>query len=197
MYTYSVKMEPQRIDIKIDFSCYQAIIEDSVKDFNETPKKNVKIISDMVITTSYLTLTLTSEAPLESVGRALRSFTAIILEKEKELISFCTPGGSLFRYTLIKEENEIFKEDSAEKISDAQLINALVDYVCANRDTNSTVYKKKRMAIEEMKKITKTAGIIKQRCLMARIYEVFAIVKPDLKNGTEKISSAHSRLHGI
>lgn len=161
MYTYSVKMEPQRIDIKIDFSCYQAIIEDSVKDFNETPKKNVKIISDMVITTSYLTLTLTSEAPLESVGRALRSFTAIILEKEKELISFCTPGGSLFRYTLIKEENEIFKEDSAEKISDAQLINALVDYVCANRDTNSTVYKKKRMAIEEIKKIAKEAGIVK------------------------------------
>ena len=157
MYNYKVKLEAQRADIRIDFLRIQESLRECSENFNDTLKKNKKLISNLEVYENYITFTLSSEAYLDSVGRALRGYTCLVLKKNEELLECTTPSGSLFKYSLIVDKKDAEEEI---KITDSELIKALVDYVTSNRDTNSTIYRRKRNAIEDMKKIAIEGGII-------------------------------------
>lgn len=159
MHNYNVKLELQRADIKVDFLKIADSLIESAEEFSDAPKKNKKTISDIKVYENYITLNLSSEAYLDSVGRALRGYTCLVLKKNEELLECTTPSGSLFKYSLVDDKKETTEEF---KISDSELIKALVDYVCANRDTNSTIYRRKKNAIEDMKRIAIEAGLIKK-----------------------------------
>ena len=159
MYNYKVKLELQRADIKVDFLKIADNLIESAEEFSDAPKKNKKTISDIKVYENYITLNLSSEAYLDSVGRALRGYTCLVLENNEALLACTTPSGSLFKYSLIADNKEAEEEI---KISDSELIKALIDYVTSNRDTNSTIYRRKRNAIEKMKNIAIEAGLIKK-----------------------------------
>ena len=134
---------------------------DTVKSFNESSgsMQNSKTLHDLTVSESCVILTLNSDTPLKSVGRALRKFVCTLLNSgDEELKNACTPSGALFRYTLISADAPAEEEIN---VSDAELVKALIDYIALNRDTNSTIYRRNRNAIEAMKKIGVESGIIK------------------------------------
>lgn len=162
MFTYPIKIEisnPQS-SININLKTKEQLFLDAIKSFNESSDsmQNSKTLHDVSVSESYVILTLNSDAPLKSVGRALRKFVCDLLNSgDEELKNACTPSGALFRYTLISAE----APEEEINVSDSELIKSLIDYVCSNRDTNTTIYRKKRKAIEEIKKIAIEGGIIK------------------------------------
>ena len=160
MFTYPVKIEIAKPQSSINLKNKEQLFLDAIKSFNESSDsmQNSKTLHDVSVSESYGILTLNSDTPLKSVGRALRKFVCDLLNSgDEELKNACTPSGALFRYTLISAE----APEEEINVSDSELIKSLIDYVCSNRDTNTTIYRKKRKAIEEMKKVAIEAGIIR------------------------------------
>ena len=54
------------------------------------------------------------------------------------------------------KEHKILDPD---KISDVEILKALIDYVCNKSDSNSTTYKRKRSAMAQIKQIALESGI--------------------------------------
>ena len=54
------------------------------------------------------------------------------------------------------KEQQILDPD---KISDVEVLKSLIDYVCNKSDSNSTIYKRKRSAMAQIKRIALESGI--------------------------------------
>ncbi len=83
--------------------------------------------------------------------------------KDDDFVNAITPNGQLFSTRqLSKSEKEINTEFSIDyaQIEDLDVIKALMDYVYKKRDPDSTIYRKKKAAFEQIKKIAFDSGII-------------------------------------
>ncbi len=161
MYKYAVTVSPQNEGL--DFQKMETLIDAVTHCFNESSEhmRNPKKITKYeVISSSVLVLIVESECALESVGRALRGWTAELIKGNEEFFSrYSTRSGSLLKYynqKLISSKPSL----SVEEVSDADFLKALVEYFLGNKDINSTSYRRKRDSIREMKKIALEADII-------------------------------------
>jgi len=126
--------------------------------------KSLEIISiDPILNCVHMTLT--SELSLNSVGRAFRTFSTILINDlgDADFKEQVTGSGALFK-TVIPDKEKPSKEpgSSTAEISDLDFVKGLMDYLVNKRDPDSTAYRKKRMAMEEMKKIARESGLIER-----------------------------------
>ena len=95
-------------------------------------------------------LILESSLPLNSLGRALRTFSIIIIKeiKDDDFINAITANGQLFSTKqLCKNEKETSMEFNIDyaQIEDLDVIKSLMDYVYKKRDPDSTTYRRFRV----------------------------------------------------
>lgn len=167
---YQLEVVLANPEVKIDFNQKAGILQEAINLYNAKPMQNTKRLQPPVIdpTGCSFNVVLFSKKPLQFVGKAMRTFTNILLTEiaDKDFINAVAKSGALFQYSTPLDEKE--KEEALsstnirhDQLSDCELIKALIDYVCGHRDTNSTIYRRKRNAIEEMKKIAIEAEIIR------------------------------------
>lgn len=164
MYIYSVKLTLSNPKTSIDFSTKKDLLLSTFDAYNENSAfmANRKTLSNMKIAKNEIVIELTSQHRLTTVGRAMRSFTSLLIEQDdKDFSSAITASGALFTYTVLNEiAVDEQPQDQISKITDADLLKGLIDYVCSNRETSSSLYKKKRDCIQEMKRLAVASGII-------------------------------------
>ncbi len=126
--------------------------------------QNSKEITISKIEVTHMILTLVSTLSLNSVGRALRTFSTILLKEyeDADFMKEVTTRGALFKAVQVDDAFDLKHVDKIvlEEISDLDLIKGLMDYVYKKRDLDSTLYRKKRIAMEEIKKLCIESGII-------------------------------------
>ena len=93
------------------------------------------------------------------------TFSIIIIKeiKDDDFINAITANGQLFSTKqLHKNEKETSMEFNIDytQIEDLDVIKSLMDYVYKKRDPDSTTYRKKKAAFEQIKKIAFDSGII-------------------------------------
>lgn len=166
MYEYEIELHLASVKPTLDLRKKENIIRVAESEYNRRSvhMQNSKKISIIKIEATYIVMTLVSALSLNSVGRALRTFSSILL-KEYEDVDFMkevTTSGALFKAVQVDESSKTKRDEkiSSEEISDLDLIKGLMDYVYKKRDPDSTQYRKKRIAMEEIKRICLESGII-------------------------------------
>lgn len=166
MYKYEIELHLASVKPTLDLRKKEEIIRSAEKEYNNRSvhMQNSKEIKISKIEATHMILTLLSTFSLNSVGRALRTFSTILL-KEYEDVDFIkevTTSGALFKAVQVNDTFDLKHNDKivSKEISDLDLIKGLMDYVYKKRDPDSTVYRKKRIAMEEIKKLCIESGII-------------------------------------
>lgn len=117
---------------------------------------NPKMLELVEMTQSCIDVKMFSTQALSTPGRGLRLLTTLLLETcfKKRV----TPSGQLFRVIALKKPAEAAMQNPAD-ISDLELIKALLDYYAEKKDSSSAA-KRKRAAMEEIKRIAAEAGML-------------------------------------
>lgn len=114
---------------------------------------------DFLLTRTTLVVTLYSQEALNTPGKAMRLLSQLLITSDKpDNLSDLVWNKKLFRTFKVASA-----EDSGSKniidlsgISDAELIKALIDFVCDKKDFSG----EKRNAIDQMKKIAVGCGLL-------------------------------------
>lgn len=166
-YSYPMRLRLACPTIDMQQAPFSGILEAAVEEFNDRSETafNPKRIRELRhFGSSELSIVLDSMTELESPGRAIRLFSQIIAGN----VAFApaTQKGRLF-FTLptvpgaADLQEEATTNVSTEKISDEALLNGLIHFLL-NKSAGSTSseYKKKRAAVDLMKSMALSAGII-------------------------------------
>ncbi len=166
-YIYEIEVQLATTQKKFSLQDKLGIVQDAIQRYNNRSyeMQNPKTLKLLEINHDSMFLILESSLPLYSLGRALRTFSVIIIKeiKDDDFVNAITPNGQLFSTRqLSKSEKEINTEFSTDyaQIEDLDVIKALMDYVYKKRDPDSTTYRKKKAAFEQIKKIAFDSGII-------------------------------------
>ncbi|MBQ3553646.1 MAG: hypothetical protein IJA08_03115 [Clostridia bacterium] len=112
------------------------------------------------ITRTTLIITLYTQQVLNNPGKAIRLLSQLLItSNDTNNLSDLILGKKLFRSFKVATSNtpdEAPKLVDVSKISNSDLIKALVDYVCNQQDFSA----KKLNAIEEIKKIAVESGLL-------------------------------------
>ena len=166
MYIYLTELKLAKTRSHITLEDYKTQIEEAACIYNEagTAAVNKKSMELLEIKSSSILLRLRSEVQLNAVGKALRFFSQQMVNQIPALAGNITSSGQLFRANPIglptTEETKVEVPLKIREIDDAELIKALVDYVCRKRDPNTSVYLKKAKAVERMKQLAVEAGML-------------------------------------
>lgn len=134
----------------------KAVMEYNIKSGSAPNPKQIKISPNDIYADEFI-ITLYSQNELVSAGKALRLFSQIIAnsgefeEGIKNRKLFTT-----FPVTQIDGKSSIIEP---EKLSDVEIVKALLDYICCKSNSNSTIYKRKRAAMTQIKQIALESGI--------------------------------------
>lgn len=168
MYVYEVEIQLATTHKKFNLTDKRDVIDDAVQRYNSRSyeMQNPKTLKLKDINDDSIFLTLESSLRLSSLGRALRTFSVIIIKEimDNDFINAITANGQLFSTKqLCKNEKETDMNVNIDyaQIEDLDVIKALMDYIYKKRDSDSTIYRKKRAAFEQIKKIAFDSGIIK------------------------------------
>lgn len=168
MYYYSLvigiakaKTEPALSRL---FSEHDEAVRKAAEAFNRKAKANPKKLKDLHCDAQgRLCAKLSSELALTSLGKAIRGFSQLLLQNEafKKAV---TPGGQLLE---IVDSRPIDVSDwgGAEEsvgFSDLELLQALTAYVVLPKDADSSAYRMKKKAMEDIKEIACSVGILKR-----------------------------------
>lgn len=166
-YVYEVEVQLATTQRKFNLKDKHIIINDAIQRYNNRSyeMQNPKTLKLQEINDDSMFLTLESSLPLNSLGRALRTFSIIIIKeiKDDDFINAITANGQLFSTKqLCKNKKETSMEFNIDytQIEDLDVIKSLMDYVYKKRDHDSTTYRKKKAAFEQIKKIAFDSGII-------------------------------------
>lgn len=166
-YTYDIELHLAEPKPTLNLLDKADIIRKAELEYNlrSVHMQNCKTIKIHSIMPSFIKLTLSSDLFLNTVGRALRTFSMILIAdyKDQDFISQVTKGGALFKTIQVNAESNVQPSDSTidfKQLSDLDLIKALMDYVYNKRDPDSTIYRKKRQAMEDIKRISIESGLI-------------------------------------
>lgn len=161
---YNVSLTLAKQNATISLKNKEAVVNHAIEEYNALPMQNPKHIIKVEISETYLRIRLESALPLSSPGKALRTFSKILLS-DPDFSSQLTPNGQLFRTAEASETppDQIDQKESvdADSITDIELVHSLIDYVFAKRDPDSTIYRTKKKAMQEIKKISLAAGLIR------------------------------------
>ena len=132
---------------------YKDFLYESAEKYNEvcSQRNNSKEINILEIKSNKLVILLKSSLELTTPGKALRSFSQILLKNEKFAEEYLF-GKQLFT-----------SYDIAKDISDTVFLNALINYFLNKRGGNqsTTKYLQKRKCINKMKILAVESEIIK------------------------------------
>lgn len=166
-YVYKVEIRLATTQKKFNLKDKHVIINDAVQRYNNRSyeMQNPKTLALQEINDDNIFLILESSLPLNSLGRALRTFSVIIIKeiKDEDFINAITANGQLFSTRQLgknKKEISIKSHIDYAQIEDLDVIKSLMDYVYKKRDPDSTTYRKKKAAFEQIKKIAFDSGII-------------------------------------
>ncbi len=139
-------------------------LETGIADYNSKTLQmnNPKTIEIQEIGKNYIKLVLSSTQVLTTPGRGLRALTTSLIKDPSSCFKDrVTPGGQLFRVVAAEQldacDNDLMNPAS---ISDGDLVKALVDYFSERKD-GSAISRKKKIAVEEMKKLAVEASMIR------------------------------------
>lgn len=135
-------------------------LEEGIGAYNERSiyMNNPKHIALLEMGKNHIKLRLSSTQMLTTPGRGLRALTAILV-KTPSFQDRVTPGGQLFRVIDVERPDDCGGAPEAAEISDAELVKALVDYLLERKD-GSAASRKKKAAVEEMKRLAADAAMI-------------------------------------
>ena len=148
---------------------YKDFLYESAEKYNEvcSQRNNSKEINILEIKSNKLVILLKSSLELTTPGKAIRSFSQILLKNEKFAEEYLF-GKQLFTsYDIAKDLSETQKQKNsnitAEDISDTVFLNALINYFLNKRGGNqsTTKYLQKRKCINKMKILAVESEIIK------------------------------------
>lgn len=145
---------------------YKDFLYESAETYNEvcSQRNNSKEINILEIKNNKLIILLKSSLELTTPGKALRSFSQILLKNEEFAEEYLC-GKQLFTsYDIAKDlsENQKNANITAEDISDTVFLNALINYFLNKRgDQSTTKYLQKRKCINKMKILAVESEIIK------------------------------------
>ena len=167
-YIYTLEMKLAKASKKIDLRDFYAQIEETAAAYNETGADafNQKSIELLDVKDNAIQMRLRSAIKLNAVGKALRYYSQGLIMRVPALADNLTGSGQLFRVSVIGIPSEETDSTDLEiplkirEIDDAELVKALVDYVCRKRDPNTATYLKKVKAVEKMKQLAVEAGIL-------------------------------------
>ena len=142
---------------------YKDFLYESAEKYNEvcSQRNNLKEMNILEIKSSKLIILLKSSLELTTPGKALRSFSQILLKNEKFAEEYLFTS-----YDIAKDLSETKKQKNsnitAEDISDTVFLNALINYFLNKRgDQSTTKYLQKRKCINKMKILAVESEIIK------------------------------------
>ena len=109
MHIYTIKLAFANPNPTITFEDKSAVINKAIQDYNNRTfnMQNPKKIERVALEPSILTLKLESALPLNSLGRALRTFSTILIKEyqDPDFISQIASNGQLFS-TVSSEETD-------------------------------------------------------------------------------------------
>lgn len=163
MNKYEIELHLAKLNTELKLDKKKDVIYQAQEAYNQRSAvmQNPKTVRIQDVTENYVRLTLESELVLYSVGRALRSFSVILLKEfnDEDFNAEVTKSGALFRAVLLDDACET-EQNGKKELTDLELLKGLMDYVCGKRDPDSTAYRRKRSAMEQIKKICLESGII-------------------------------------
>lgn len=162
MNYYDVTLALAKPNSKLSLKDKEKVFDTAIIEYNSKPMQNPKNITKLQLTEAFLRIRLESALPLNSTGKALRTFSKILLN-DSDFINQVTPNGQLFS-TIASSSTpaeQIPTQDSVDvnTITDVELIHSLIDYVFLRKDSDSTIYRTQKKAMQEIKKIAVTAGL--------------------------------------
>lgn len=160
-YLIGIRLATPDSSIALNQEPFSNAILSAIEEYNSCSKsapnpKNISLIPSNFFNDSFI-IKLTSEKELASPGKALRLFSQIITNSGT-FDCYIKNGKVFSTFPVMQTENELEILDP-DKISDAEILKALIDYVCNKSDSNSTTYKRKRSAMAQIKQIALESGI--------------------------------------
>ena len=160
-YLMGMRLATPDSSISLNQEPFSSAIFSAIEEYNLRSKlvsnpKSISLISSNFFKDSFI-ITLTSEKELASAGKALRVFSQIITNSGT-FDSYIKNGKVFSTFPVVQtgKEQKILDPD---KIPDAEILKALIDYVCNKSDSDSTTYKRKRSAMAQNKQIALESGI--------------------------------------
>ena len=165
-YIYTLESRLAKTTANLKFTSKKDIINNSVTRFNDTSKyqqQNPKLLNLISLTDDVIYMKLESELQLQTVGKALRSFTIFLLE-DPDFANEISSKGQLLRTIQTDCHFDGKKENEGTQIEmdDLTFVKGILDYMYKPRDIETTLYKRKKNAMAQMKKIAIESGIIIQ-----------------------------------
>lgn len=165
---YNIKLSLAIPNPSITLLEKEEVLDKAIQEYNNRTfqMQNPKKIEKISLENAILNIRLESALPLNSVGRALRTFSTIIIKefKDSDFIAQITPNGQLF--ATINSSEDVCENNSVDRVDvnsvdDLDIVKSLLDYICNKREQNSTEYRKKRAAMNNIKQIAIDSGIYK------------------------------------
>lgn len=119
---------------------------------------------DVLLTRTTLVVTLYSQEALNTPGKAMRLLSQLLVTSdEPDNLSDLVWNKKLFRTFKVASAEDSGSQNIIDLsgISDAELIKALIDFVCDEKDFS----REKRSAIDEMKKLAVECGLLRKDTL--------------------------------
>ena len=160
-YLIGIRLATPDSSISLNQEPFSSAIFSAIEEYNLRSKlapnpKSISLISSNFFKDSFI-ITLTSEKELASAGKALRVFSQIITNSGT--VDSYIKNGKVFSTFPVMQTGKEQKILDPDKISDVEILKALIDYVCNKSDSNSTTYKRKRSAMAQIKQIALESGI--------------------------------------
>jgi hypothetical protein len=147
MNYYDITLALAKPNSKLSLIDKEKVLETAIIEYNSKPMQNPKNITKLELTEAYLRIRLESALPLNSTGKALRTFSKILLN-DPDFVNQVTPNGQLFSTVTSSPTpaDHIPKQDTIDvnTITDIELIHSLIDHVFHRKDTDSTIYRTKK-----------------------------------------------------
>lgn len=137
----------------------KAALADAIEKYNASSLSmaNPKEIELVEVSERYISLKLFSTQALTTPGRGLSRLTTLLLDT---CLAARVVNKHLLRVIRIQRPTDAaMTKNPASTISDIELIKALLDYITTPKDSSSAA-KKKRAAIEDMKRLGVQGGLL-------------------------------------
>lgn len=166
-HNYLIGLKLTHSNVSINFRDHIEFIQKCVDEYNKVSQSkslNPKFIEldQNDISTDAIVLTLHSTNALTVVGKALRHFSQLLLNNDG--FKKCVVNGQLLKTIPVSELSPTGSEKqivNVSEIDDIEFMKALLDYIYRKRDADSTAYRRKRIALDQMKQIALESGILK------------------------------------
>lgn len=143
---------------------YSDLIKYMEKEFNRINEKsaNPKNMNIREINENTVILNLESQTELSIPGKALRSFSQLLLSNVEFAENFIFRKQLFVSFDVANSTNIVDSKAhiSADDIEDAIFLNALINYFLKKKDQVSVSYMQKRKAIDKMKILAYETGIL-------------------------------------